>query len=458
MSTTVLQIPTIALHPHPANPRRDLGDLVELADSMRAHGVRQALVAVPHCPTAGECTMRVKTSDGTVWCTAHQQAGELRVVIGHRRLAAARMADLPDVPTVIDHDLTAAEQLELMLVENVQRADLTPVEEADGYQGLLDLGISVTMIAKRTGRSRSTVERRLKLLALPDAAREKVHTHQGSLEDAATILEFADQPDAVTKLVAALGTTNFAWQVDRIRAEQREQEKATKLTAKLTRKGLTDLGAKEPNAARWKRLDSHYHTQLPKDLDAEATHFRHTSGWVYLYRELTAAEKMKLDKSAAAKARKQAREEAEAARIAVIVAEHDTAERLRQEWIEARLTSSGFTAAARQAIVATATRLLTLGQLLIHRWDAEQRLCTFLDNPKANTATWLDAYTGAPEALLLWHIYHETKLSKWDRDSWEHAHTKPALVALYELLDVLGYPISDAERARIWPTDTPVEG
>ncbi len=240
MSTTVLQIPTVALHPHPANPRRDLGDLVELADSMRAHGVRQALVAVPHCPTAGECTMRVKTSDGTVWCTAHQLAGELRVVIGHRRLAAARMADLPDVPTVIDHDLTAAEQLELMLVENVQRADLTPIEEANGYQGLLDLDVPITMIAKRTGRARSTVTSRLKLLALSDEARAKVDAGQASLEDAATLAHVAEKaPDLVAELEEAFGTPSLSWRARYAQEVIDRRERLPELIAAVEAAGAT---------------------------------------------------------------------------------------------------------------------------------------------------------------------------------------------------------------------------
>lgn len=176
------------LRPHPANPRRDLGDLTELADSIRSHGVRQNLLVVPN----------------------PDEPDTYRVVIGHRRTAAARLAERTSLLAVVDDTLTPAEQLELMLLENIQRSDLSAVEEADAYQGLLDLGLDEAAIAKRTGRSRKTVQARLRLRALPGAAQEKVHTHQATLDDASKLLEFTEHPEVLADLTEQLGSRDFA--------------------------------------------------------------------------------------------------------------------------------------------------------------------------------------------------------------------------------------------------------
>lgn len=187
-------LPVTDLHPHPHNPRRELGDLTELTGSIRAHGVRQNLLVVPNPDEA---------------------QGGYRVVIGHRRLAAAVAAGLDRVPAVVDRDLDEARQLELMLLENIQRQDLSPVEEGAGYQGLLDLGLTQAQISERTGRSAATVKARLRLVALPPGAREKVHVHQATLADAELLAktlareDVAALPEVVERLEAAFGRQHF---------------------------------------------------------------------------------------------------------------------------------------------------------------------------------------------------------------------------------------------------------
>lgn len=114
MSTQIEFVPVDLIDPHPHNPRRDLGDLTELAESIKSQGIRQNLLLVPQ----------------------HDQrdvshTGRYTAVIGHRRLAAAQLAQLEDVPCVIDEQLTEAQQIELMLLENIQRNDLSPMEEAE---------------------------------------------------------------------------------------------------------------------------------------------------------------------------------------------------------------------------------------------------------------------------------------------------------------------------------------
>lgn len=195
----LVQVPLALITAHPDNPRRDLGDLTELTDSIREHGVRQNLLLVPH----------------------PDDPARYRTVIGHRRAAAAFEAGLTEVPAVIDPTLTPAKQLELMLLENIQRTDLTPVEEAAGYQGLLDLGQTIAQIAAGTGRSPATVKARIRLLSLPERARERIHSGQGTLDDAAALADAADLLGAERAAAMAdeFGATDFRSQLDRAVSE-----------------------------------------------------------------------------------------------------------------------------------------------------------------------------------------------------------------------------------------------
>lgn len=129
MTPTITLIDTTRLKPNPNNPRKNIGDITALADSIRAHGIQQELVVTP-------------IADST----------DYRVVIGHRRLAASQQAGLAQVPCRI-MELSPKDERELMVIENTQRHDLTPIEEADAYQGLLDLGSSIENMAEKQRRA-----------------------------------------------------------------------------------------------------------------------------------------------------------------------------------------------------------------------------------------------------------------------------------------------------------------
>ena len=117
------------LHPHPDNPRKEIGDVSELAESIKQNGIFQNLTVVP-------------AEDGYT------------VIIGHRRLAAAKAAGLEKVPCVIA-DMAPKEQLQTMLLENMQRSDLTVYEQAQGFQLMLDMGSTVEEIAEKSGFSQT---------------------------------------------------------------------------------------------------------------------------------------------------------------------------------------------------------------------------------------------------------------------------------------------------------------
>jgi ParB family transcriptional regulator, chromosome partitioning protein len=153
------RLPTGSLRPNTRNPRRDFpnAELDELAASLRERGIIQPIV--------------VRAVRGI--------ADGYEIVAGERRWRAAQRAGLHEVPVVVI-EATDAEALQLAIIENVQRADLNPLEEAEGYRALMDeFANSQEDIARIVGKSRSYVANTLRLLKLSDAV--KAYIHSGKL-------------------------------------------------------------------------------------------------------------------------------------------------------------------------------------------------------------------------------------------------------------------------------------
>src|SRR5499427_9865639 len=145
------RLPTAALRPNPRNPRRAFpnAELDELVASLRERGIIQPIVARP----------------------VQGAADVYEIIAGERRWRAAQRAGLHEVPVVII-EATDAEALQLAIIENVQRADLNPLEEAEGYRALMEeFHNSQEDIAKIVGKSRSYIANTLRLLKLPDAVK-----------------------------------------------------------------------------------------------------------------------------------------------------------------------------------------------------------------------------------------------------------------------------------------------
>src|SRR6204780_1198638 len=153
------RLPTGSLRPNPHNPRRTFSEteLDELAASLRERGIIQPIV--------------VRQTRGA--------PGDYEIIAGERRWRAAQRAALHEVPVVVV-EATDAEALQMAIIENVQRADLNALEEANGYRALMEeFGNSQDEIAKIVGKSRSHVANTLRLLKLPDTV--KAHIHNGVL-------------------------------------------------------------------------------------------------------------------------------------------------------------------------------------------------------------------------------------------------------------------------------------
>ena len=164
------QMDVSKLKHHPKNPRKDLGNLEELTKSIKANGIMQNLTIIP--------------INGAGNCTTWENAVEYWVLIGNRRFEAAKRAGLDKVPCTIVENISEREQISIMLEENMQRADLTPVEQAEGFQLMLDLGETIETIVEKTGFNKATVYHRLNLAKLDRSSlRTKQEEFQLSLSD-----------------------------------------------------------------------------------------------------------------------------------------------------------------------------------------------------------------------------------------------------------------------------------
>lgn len=165
----VLEVPLTLIDVNPHQPRKGFDDerLQELADSIKEHGIIQPLVL------------------------SSQEAGQkskYSLIAGERRLRAALIAGLETVPAVL-REANSQDHLILALIENVQRADLNPLETATAYQSLaIEFDLSHEEIGKRVGKSRTAVTNTLRLLDLPDVVQQAVRKNQISMGHARALL------------------------------------------------------------------------------------------------------------------------------------------------------------------------------------------------------------------------------------------------------------------------------
>jgi len=160
--------------PNPDQPRRHFDEeaLASLAESIRRHGLLQPLV-VRHI------------------------AGRFELIAGERRLQAAKRAGLESVPVVV-REARPEERLELALIENLQRENLTPLEEAEAYRHLMDVyALTQEEIAQRVGKSRPAITNTLRLLTLPDAVKAQLEGGELSAGHARAVLALEDEREQV---------------------------------------------------------------------------------------------------------------------------------------------------------------------------------------------------------------------------------------------------------------------
>jgi ParB family transcriptional regulator, chromosome partitioning protein len=204
-------LPIDKLDANPDQPRREIGDLTELTASIKEKGVLEPLLVKP------------------------MRTGRWTIIAGERRWRAGTAAGLTEIPC-IEMDVDESEVAEIALIENMQRKDLTPWEEADGLRALCErFGYTHEEVAKKVGKSRSTVTEALSIAAIPEEIREICRDSE--INSKSLLLQIVRQPDDESM---------------RSMAEQIGSEGLTRDGARKARKAYIDpTGASEPYVYRF---------------------------------------------------------------------------------------------------------------------------------------------------------------------------------------------------------------
>jgi ParB family chromosome partitioning protein len=200
--TGLVELPIDSVTPNPAQPRQRFSpeDLAELANSIAQHGVLQPVLV------------------------SESESGSYRLIAGERRWRAARQAGLASVPAVIRERLEENRLLELALVENLQRQDLTPLEEAHAFEQLrTSLGLSQAEIAQRVGIDRSTVANALRLLKLPPEIQRLVEEGALSAGHGRALLAFPDDETRLAWARRAVEASLSVRELERAAAESKSE-------------------------------------------------------------------------------------------------------------------------------------------------------------------------------------------------------------------------------------------
>jgi ParB family chromosome partitioning protein len=429
---TLVYIPTDRINPHPDNPRKELGDLTELADSIRQNGILQNLTVVPYYSPIHERVMK----------------GIYTVIIGHRRLAAAQLAGLTEVPCIVV-DKPYKEQLQTMLQENMQRSDLTVYEQAQGFQMMLDLGETVESLAATSGFSQSTIRRRVKLLDLDEKA------FKASVERGATLADYAEldkieDPARKNRVLKAIGTANFSNELkSALGEEQKERDIAT------WRKMLSAVATEVDSTYEYRTVQCWAHSVIPQKIDlpdGDGPYYFHISSWGSVY---LLTDKTQLPAETKEQRLQREKAERERVRVAKLREASERAFEMRAEF--AADVSPQVVKEHWAEIVATWMCLCTMTGAgtgtVVSRAEVEE---TFqLDREEyAADRTWskyvdcLAAVERQPEWalwLMVWTSFGDHDHNRYIDWNDNYKPHKP-LDVLYDLLTVLGYEMSDEEK------------
>ncbi len=217
-------IPATSIYPHPDNPRKDLGDLTELTESIRKKGVLQNLTVIPG-----------HWDENRIW---HDDGYTL--IIGHRRFTAGKNAGVTEFRCRIT-EMDQKEQISIMLEENMQRNDLTIWEQSQGFQMMLDLGETEATISEKTGFSKSTVRHRLNLAKLNQRELEKKEKDEGFQLTLASLYELEKVPDVKTRnqiLKSATDARELVTRAQNAVAEAKRKDCEKSIAKMLKAKGI----------------------------------------------------------------------------------------------------------------------------------------------------------------------------------------------------------------------------
>jgi ParB family chromosome partitioning protein len=406
----ITYINTKNLLPHPNNPRQDLGDLTELMESIKVRGVLQNLTVVPIPDT-----------------------GDYKVVIGHRRLAAAVKAGLEELPCAVV-EMDERTQIGTMLLENIQRADLTPYEQAAGIQMMFDLGETAGGIAEKTGFSETTIRRRVKLLELDKDEFKKAQKRGATLLDFAELEKIEDR-ERKNEALKSIGTNNFTWKIKNAIDEEKRLRYAAE-AAKALDTFATKIEQVDYRIMQYVRAYSTGEA-IEKPDDAGEAKYYYTLGYgPYLYKE---RDKETINASIISEQERGKAEE----RKAALHEKSEAAHLLRREFI------IGFTKAKKHAcdILEKVAQMLVESYTNTDSDEVAEMLGLINAEGEWEEADLDQAILDDPEKAALVAVY--SALDE-DREYFNYRgeyQPNENLDAVYAFLARLGYQMSDEEKA-----------
>lgn len=280
----IVNISVDRLWPHPKNPRKEPGDLTELAESIRKNGIMQNLTVVPLELVNPEAAIKLKEKNYTV-------------LIGHRRLEAAKLAGITELPCRIVSDVGEKEQISTMLEENMQRRNLTIYEEAQGFQMMMDFGETEASIAAKTGFTKKTIRHRLNIAKLDQEElqrKEKDGGFQLSLKDLYELEKVKDIHVRNEILKQSSSSRDLVNRAHSAVEEAKREESAKDIGVMLEELGIckaSDEVKSELYSGKWKTLKGF---ELDEEVPKEITLPEEKEPMYYLvsYRRLLVITKM----------------------------------------------------------------------------------------------------------------------------------------------------------------------
>lgn len=426
-------IPRSKLEPHPDNPRKELGDLSELAASIRKQGLLQNLTVVPH----------------------PEKPDMYRIVIGHRRFSASGIAGLDELPCVVDEKMTYPEQIAVMMSENMQRNDLTITERVGGIQMMMDLGMDVNEISSNTGMSDTTVRRYAKLRKLNRWEMAEAEQQGATLMQFAEIAEIEDEAMRQKALENA-GTDDYRHTMNMIRSRIRAAEQIPLIREKLD-EFATEIIKEDFNKYSW--VTSIWCSNKDALNDVAGIKVKKNTSYAYLvkdinitvYEERPAVDdaKEQAKREAADRMKKRASHEAEIA---------NGFKELRNAYMET-LSLKGREEAAKRFVLWVLTQSNYLSVALVNGLFDRFFLADRENKPESYTGSIVvtaEDIADVPEKKLLLGLVLVAydRISRSECNMLDRYTGKPKdserstfLNELYAHLAALGYPISTEEHA-----------
>jgi len=250
----ILQVPINSIIPNPRQPRRifreDDPKLLELSASIKEHGLLQPIVVTRLDTLDTADVVNEPKKDINSWFVEEErtektptrdvdqglQSVRYQIIAGERRWRASRLAGLSKVPVVIK-EVTSQQMLELALIENIQRADLNPIEEALAYQALVqEFGLTQEMVAKQVGKDRSTITNLMRLLQLAPKVRDALINQSENFSEghARALIGIAREEDQITAMGKIIALKLNVRQAEELASSIRGKENVDAVIERMT--------------------------------------------------------------------------------------------------------------------------------------------------------------------------------------------------------------------------------